>query len=150
MNSFDKALNHAEAQCRENGSKLTDKRKTVLLGLLKSKRALSAYELTDYCRDELGETLPSMSVYRILDFLESEQLVHKLKLANRYVACSHIACDHKHAVPQFLICEQCHKVSELDIKSSTMRALHDNVKNAGYQLTNPQLELSCVCNECAA
>ena len=76
----------------------------MLQGLLQSKQALSAYELADYCRDELGESMPPMSVYRILEFLEGVQLVHKLKLANRFVACDHITCDHKHGVPQFLIC----------------------------------------------
>ena len=37
-----------------------------------------------------------MSIYRILEFLESQQLVHKLKLTNRYVACVHITCNHEH------------------------------------------------------
>lgn len=149
MSSHKQALARAEAQCVENGSKLTRKRKTVLLGLLQSKRALSAYELADYCRDELGESMPPMSVYRILEFLESEQLVHKLKLANRFVACVHINCDHQHAISQFLICEQCHRVSEVDIKASTMRVLRNNVESAGFQLVNPQLEMNCICDECA-
>lgn len=149
MSSHQKALDHAEKQCIDLGSKLTKKRKAVLLGLLQSKRALSAYELADYCRDELDESMPSMSVYRILEFLESNQLAHKLKLANRFVACAHITCDHQHAVPQFLICEQCYKVSELDIKASTMRALRDNVEKAGFKLASPQLEINCICDECA-
>ena len=100
MSIHKQALARAEAQCMEHGNKLTEKRKTVLLGLLQSERALSAYELADYCRDELGQPMPPMSVYRILEFLESEQLVHKLKLANRFVACVHITCDHSHAVSQ--------------------------------------------------
>jgi Fur family zinc uptake transcriptional regulator len=149
MSSYQQALAHAEAQCIQHGSKLTSKRKAVLLGLLQSGRALSAYELADYCRDELGESMPPMSVYRILEFLEGEQLVHKLKLANRFVACVHITCDHQHAVPQFLICEQCHRVSEVDIKASTMRALRDNVEGAGFRLVTPQLEMNCICDQCA-
>ncbi|MEM7256231.1 MAG: transcriptional repressor [Pseudomonadota bacterium] len=99
MSSHQQVLARAEAQCLQNGSKLTKKRKAVLRGLLESNRALSAYELADYCKEQLGESMPPMSVYRILEFLEAEQLVHKLKLANRFVACVHITCDHKHAVP---------------------------------------------------
>lgn len=149
MSSYQAAIEHAENHCAAHGTKLTQKRKTVLLGLLHSEKALSAYELADYCRDELGEPLPQMSVYRILEFLESEQLVHKLKLANRFVACAHITCDHKHAVPQFLICEQCYRVSEIDIKKSTLRDIQNNVENAGFKLTSPQLELNCICDNCA-
>lgn len=149
MSSVKKTLAHAQAQCLESGSKLTEKRKVVLQGLLQSKQALSAYELADYCRDELGESMPPMSVYRILEFLEGVQLVHKLKLANRFVACDHITCDHKHGVPQFLICQECNRVSEIGLKESTLRALRQNVENAGYKLVSPQLEMDCVCADCA-
>lgn len=149
MSSYMKALTHAEAQCADNGTKLTAKRKLVLQALLRSQQALSAYEVADYCKEELGESMPPMSVYRILEFLESEQLVHKLKLANRFVACVHITCDHKHAVPQFLICEQCNKVSEVSIKESTLHALRNNVEAAGYKLASPQIEMNCLCQSCA-
>ena len=74
------------------------------MGLLESDKALSAYELTEFCRDRLGFDLLPMSVYRILEFLEGEHLAHRLNLANKYVACSHITCEHEHDVPQFLIC----------------------------------------------
>ena len=98
MTRLQHILNHAEQQCLDNGSRLTEKRKKVLSGLLQSDRALSAYELVDYCNETYNESFAAMSVYRILEFLEQEQLVHKLNLANRYVACVHITCDHQHAV----------------------------------------------------
>lgn len=149
MNSHNKSIEHAEQQCLRNGTKLTHKRKSVLLGLLKSSHAMSAYELSDFCKEELGEPMPPMSVYRILEFLESEELVHKLKLANRFVACIHITCDHKHATPQFLICMNCYRVSEITIKDSTLRALRSSVNDAGYKLVNPQIEMNCLCAECS-
>ncbi len=111
MDNIDKTLHHAEQHCKSNGSRLTDKRKQVLLGLVQSGKAVSAYELIDYCKSEFGETIQAMSIYRILDFLEQEQLVHKLTTANKYIACSHITCSHDHAVPQFLICSQCQSSS---------------------------------------
>ena len=51
---------------------------------------MSAYELVDYCKETYGVSPPPMSVYRILDFLQQERLVHKLNLANKYIACAHI------------------------------------------------------------
>ena len=143
-------IEHAEQHCKAHGARLTNKRKQVLSGLLKSKKALSAYELADYCKAEFGEAIPAMSVYRILDFLQDERLVHKLSLANKYVACSHITCDHDHGVPQFLICGQCQKVEEIAISKSTMRELKRNIAEAGFHLVSQQLELDCLCRDCMA
>jgi len=142
-------LDSAEKQCQLRGTRLTQKRRIILKGLVSSKHAMTAYELVDYCKSELGESIPAMSVYRILEFLESEKLVHKLKLANRYVACIHITCSHQHAVPQFLICTKCFRVEEADISRSTMNALKRNVESAGYELLSEQIEVDCVCSSCA-
>ena len=148
MSRVQAILNHAENNCKAHGVKLTNKRKQVLSCLLKSNKALSAYEIADYCKAEFGETIPAMSVYRILEFLQDEHLVHKLNLANKYVACSHITCDHDHAVPQFLICGQCQRVKEISISKSTIKKLQNNVEDAGFHLVSPQLEMNCLCENC--
>lgn len=148
MASVETIIEHAQSQCQHRGTRLTDKRKAVLTGLLNSQQALSAYELIDVCRETLGEKLPAMSMYRILEFLEGEQLVHKLKLANRYVACTHISCDHQHEVPQFLICIECYRVEETAISKSILDTLHGSVKKVGFELVSPQLEINCVCGDC--
>lgn len=149
MTSISQTLDHAEASCRAHGARLTEKRKRILSGLLQSQKAQSAYELIDYMQREFGESLPPTTVYRILDFLASENLVHKLHLANKYVACSHISCDHSHEVPQFLICDECSAVKEVGIKKSLINTLESNVEASGYVLKSPQLELHCLCRECA-
>lgn len=148
MNNINQIIDHAEQHCKAHGSRLTPKRKQVLSGLLQSQKALSAYELIDVCKTQFGETLPAMSMYRILDFLQNERLVHKLNLANKYVACSHITCDHKHAVPQFLICDQCQSVKEISISKSVIVELQQNVEDAGFYLVSPQLEMNCICESC--
>ena len=148
MSRVQHIIEHAEQQCREHGSRLTQKRKQVLSGLLQSEKALSAYELMDYCKTQFGDNIPAMSVYRILNFLEGEHLVHKLNLANKYVACSHITCDHAHEVPQFLICRQCQRVKEINISKSTIIELNQNVEDAGFHLISPQLETNCLCESC--
>ena len=150
MERVENIIEHAEQHCKAHGARLTNKRKQVLSGLLKSQKALSAYELVDYCKAEFGEAIPAMSVYRILDFLQDEHLVHKLSLANKYVACSHITCDHAHGVPQFLICGKCQKVEEISISQSTITELQHNVTQAGFHLVSQQLELDCLCDDCMA
>ena len=148
MNHVDRIIGHAEQHCKAHGARLTAKRKQVLTGLIQSDKALSAYELVAFCNRQYGESMPAMSVYRILEFLEDEHLVHKLSLANKYVACAHIVCNHAHAVPQFLICRQCSKVKEIAIEPATINELRANVSEAGFKLISTQLEMNCLCEGC--
>ena len=150
MSEIQTTLKHAEQHCKNHSVRLTNKRKQVLSGLLASGKAMSAYELADYCKTEFGSAMPAMSVYRILDFLGEEHLVHKLNSSNKYVACSHISCDHGHDVTQFLICEQCQRVKEINVKQSMIEHLRDNVTQAGFHLLSPQLEMKCLCEQCFA
>jgi Fur family zinc uptake transcriptional regulator len=89
-----------------------------------------------------------MSVYRILEFLQEERLVHKLNLANKYIACAHITCDHDHGISQFLICDNCQTVKEITVKKSTINTLKRSVEDAGFDLLSPQMELNCLCHDC--
>ncbi|MFD1216003.1 MULTISPECIES: Fur family transcriptional regulator [Microbulbifer] len=141
-------LGAAERTCRDSGVRLTEKRKHILTILLRSKTPLSAYEIADQYSRVHEESIPAMSVYRMLDFLVEENLAHKLNSENKYLACGHIACDHSHQTPQFLICSRCHKVREIGIKPEVIAALRDTVEGAGYYLQTSQLELDCLCDDC--
>ncbi len=142
-------IESAELQCKASGSRLTAKRKLVLSALVHAAKAISAYEIIELCKEEFGESLPAMSVYRILEFLQEEGLVHKLDLANKYVACSHISCDHAHATSQFLICSECQTVKEVSISPSIIEQLSLNVEEAGFDLSGFQLEMNCICKVCS-
>ncbi|NRA24067.1 MAG: transcriptional repressor [Oleispira sp.] len=148
MKNVDHIIHHAEEYCRNHGIRLTIKRKHVLTRLIQAEKALSAYELMDACQENNGEVISAMSVYRILEFLENETLVHKLNLANKYVACAHINCNHTHGVSQFLICSNCSKVKEININPNTMADLQATVQERGFTLIRPQLEMNCLCNDC--
>ena len=139
----------AEQICQSNGGRLTDKRKRILEIILRSSVPMSAYEVADTYNRQSDTSMPPMSVYRILDFLVSAELAHKLASANKYVACSHIVCKHSHEVPQFLICRPCHRVKEIAIKKTIVEELRTNVDSVGYKLMNTQLELDCLCEQCA-
>lgn len=143
-------IKEVEHRCKAQGARFTDKRKLVFSALLKSDKPMSAYELADYCRTEHGQSIPAMSVYRILDFFQSQHLVHKLSMANKYVACAHITCDHEHGEPQFLICSACQKVNEISLAKTAMNALKRSIDEAGFQLTDSKLEVSCLCQQCAS
>lgn len=141
-------LHKAEHSCVESGGRLTVKRKNILTALLSADMPQSAYEIADYYKEAFNETIPVMSVYRMLEFLIKESLVHKLISTNKYVACSHIACNHVHEVPQFLICDQCHHVREVGVKKDIIDALQNSVESADFYLNSPELELHGICKDC--
>ena len=144
-----RVLGEAERHCSEKGVRFTTKRKLVLEALLNSDRSLSAYELADYCRAEQGSVMLPMSVYRILDFLASERLVHRIKTTNKFIACSHISCEHDHKAWQFLICQNCDKVEEVDLEKSILNKITDAIQEVGFQVAGRQFELEGVCSDCS-
>ena len=150
QDALEKTLLRASEICSKSGTRFTEKRRSVLQKLIVSSVPLSAYEIGGLLNDDDGSSMPTMSIYRILDFLETEQLVHKLSSANKYVACSHINCSHSHEVPQFLICGKCKGVKEISVSESVINKLRSEDSNAGYSLTNSHLEINCTCNACLA
>jgi len=146
--TIDKILEKAKRNCEEQGVKLTSKRENVLVSIIRAGEAVSAYELAERYRESYGQSIPAMSVYRILDFLVELSLVHKLTSANKYIACSHISCSHSHQLPQFLICENCHAVTEIGIKNAVIEELKASVEKTGFKLTTQQLELQGLCEKC--
>ncbi len=143
-------LNRAAKICAESGNRFTEKRKGILRILIESEKPLSAYEVADSYNKISKSNMPAMSVYRILEFLESEKLTHKLSSTNKYVACSHITCGHNHGMPQFLICEKCNKVKEISIAKNIISQLEGQVAQAGFKLTDSHIELQCICSGCVA
>lgn len=149
MNNIEQILIHAKDICEANGVKLTVKREKILRVLLAAKLPLSAYEIIELCRSEYDLRISPISIYRMLNVLESQSLIHKLKSANKYIACIHITCDHEHTSPQFLICYECGKVTELEVSNEMLKSLKMSITNAGFIAETMQLELDCLCLSCS-
>jgi len=145
---IEEIIKKSQEACALAGAKLTSKRKNVLIVLLASTTPLSAYEIVERYKAQFQESLPVMSVYRMLDFLIHEKLVHKLETASQYMSCAHIACDHQHETPQFLICDRCGNVKEVGIKKRIMDELERSIQSTGFTLAHKQLELHGVCKNC--
>lgn len=143
-------ISKAKDVCARSGGRLTDKRKHVLECLLESNMPLSAYEIADSYNKVSEKSMPTMSVYRILEFLEEKSLVHKLNSANKYVACSHILGGCTQEIIQFLICGKCQSAKEVAVSKGIIDELGKLVGKVGYTLTSSQLELQCFCNNCSA
>ncbi len=149
MQKIDSILQSAQEKCANAGVKLTDKRQKILQIMIQSDVPLSPYEVVDQYNAAFDAKMPANSAYRILDFLAEENLAHKLASANKYIACSHIACNHQHDVPQFLICHRCDRVKEVMIDRTLVDEIANTVKAAGYQMRSTAIELDCLCAACA-
>jgi Fur family zinc uptake transcriptional regulator len=140
------ALKHAEARCMERAQRLTPIRRQVLEVLLESHRPLGAYEIIDKFAAGGGRPAP-ITVYRALDFLRDNGLVHRIESRNAFIACvgDHGAGD----LIVFLICERCGDVGE-----AASVAVADQIKGAaraaGFTPKAPVIEISGICAHCRA
>lgn len=138
-------LARAESLCQERGARLTEQRKTVLQLLCVSDKPLSAYELLDRMRGVVKNPAPP-TVYRALDFLLEQGLVHKLESLHAYIGCAHP--DHPHA-SQFLICDDCGEVAEVE-DASVAKSLKAAGKAIGFHTRRPVVEVLGTCAQCTA
>lgn len=146
--STDAILAKADQHCQERGERLTPKRQRLLALLLEAQGPKSAYDLIADHDQAYGEAPAAMSVYRMLNFLVDAGLVHKLATTNQFMACTHIACDHSHERPQFLICDECHGVEEVSIHRNLLVELKASAEEVGFLMGSQQLEVHGRCKRC--
>ena len=103
------ALARADTLCQERGVRLTELRRRVLEILWNSPTPLGAYAILDVLRAD-GRPGAPPTVYRALDFLLEQGLIHRLASLNVFVGCRQP--DNRHG-GQFLICRDCGQVNEL-------------------------------------
>jgi Fur family zinc uptake transcriptional regulator len=105
-----RGLARARARCEANRTQLTDLRALVLELLLQRGKATKAYDLlADLSARQPG--VAPMTVYRALDFLVEQHLVHKVVSTSSFVVCEHTD-DQPHEDPVFLVCERCGSTTE--------------------------------------
>jgi Fur family transcriptional regulator, zinc uptake regulator len=143
------ALAAALALCRRANISLTPSRQRILEILAGEGRPLGAYEMIDRVALATGKRPAPISIYRALDFLLENGLVHRLASRNTYLACGH---GHGHGAREpivFLICDVCGEVVE-----ATSPAIHGALSElAGQAEFSPRaqvMEVTGRCRICAA
>jgi Fur family zinc uptake transcriptional regulator len=138
------ALAHAEALCAQRAQRLTPLRRQVLEVLLESHKPLGAYEIID--RAALTGARPApITIYRALDFLRDNGLVHRIESRNAFVACvnNHASGD----LVVFLLCERCGEVGEAP-SAAVAGELKTAARAAGFMPKAPVIEIGGVCANC--
>ena len=140
------ALAHAEALCAKRAQRLTPIRRQVLEALLASHKPLGAYEIIECAGDKSARPAP-ITVYRALNFLRAQGLVHRIESRNAFVACvnNHGSDD----LVVFLICERCGEVGEAPAVT-VAENLKAAARAAGFTPKVPVIEIAGICAHCRA
>ncbi|PWS35803.1 transcriptional repressor [Falsiroseomonas bella] len=150
--SVEATLDEAAAACAARGAQLTDLRRQVLRLILAAPHPIGAYALLDQLRAERPGAAPP-TVYRALDFLRQQGLVHRVERLNAFVGCTgaeaHHACGHGHDHPhQFLICSVCGATAEV-CDSRVSEAVASAARAAGFRPVRMTVEVEGRCAACA-
>jgi Fur family zinc uptake transcriptional regulator len=146
-------LAQAETICLRRGTRLTSLRRQVLGLVIDSGKPTGAYDLLDRLR-RLHRGAAPPTIYRALDFLLEQGLIHKVERLSAFVGCVHGIEDddeddtHLHAV-QFLICKNCGGVTEMSDGAIGQALLHA-ARTHGFALSGSTVEAEGVCAQCRA
>ena len=141
----DDAIARAVEICEKRGVRFTDLRKTVLSLVWNGHEAVKAYDVLDQLA-ALGGSAKPPTVYRALEFLMEQGLVHKIESLNAYVGCPHPGDDH---VSQFFICDDCGEVEEANLPDLEI-LISAQAKKSGFNIYRQTVEIRGQCQECSS
>ncbi len=138
------ALARAEALCQERGVRLTEIRRRVLEVIWSGHRPLGAYDILATLAQESGGKPQPPTVYRALEFLQEQGLVHRVETLNAFVGCP---LPEEHHRGQLLLCRACGDAAEL-VEEQGLRAMQRAAEALGFKVEGFTVELSGLCPSC--
>ncbi len=139
------ALDAAIAHCREEGARLTPLRRKVLQAVWQSHVPLGAYEICDALVGQGDRVLPP-TIYRALEFLENNGLVHRIESRNAFIGCNQPGAHHH---GRYLICSECGLVAELP-GDDLMDGFIGEASALNFEARSVRVEAVGLCAACAA
>lgn len=139
------ALDTAIDLCENRGNRLTPVRRRVLELIWRSHAPVGAYALLAVLREEGWNAAPP-TVYRALDFLLENGLVHRLESFNAFIGCSDPRRPHQ---GQHLICRRCGSVTEI-AAAEIIGAIRTSAVALGFTVEQQTVEILGICRDCTA
>jgi len=140
------ALMEADTLCGQKGLRLTALRRRVLELVWQSHKPLGAYDILGVLSEQDGRRAAPPTVYRALDFLLENGLVHRIASLNAFIGCVHP--EHAHQ-GQFLICRACHVAVELE-DAPISEAINQGAAGIGFTVEAQTVEVVGLCASCKA
>ncbi len=131
--------------CARRNLRLTELRRRVLELVWGGHQPMGAYDILEELRRERRGAQPP-TVYRALEFLMENGLVHRIESLNAFVGCGEPGRPHG---GQFLICRRCRAVAEMD-DPEIASVLSRNAARAGFRVARQTVELDGLCSACDA
>jgi Fur family transcriptional regulator, zinc uptake regulator len=137
------ALASAAVLCERAGQRLTPLRQRVLELVWSSHQPIGAYAILDRLKED-GRSAAPPTVYRALEFLLEQGLVHRIESLNAFVGCPQPGDGH---LVQFLICRKCGTAAEVEDRR-VAEAIGRSAAERGFALEGRVIELSGLCEHC--
>lgn len=137
------AVSRAHDLCSSRGAKLTELREQVLELVWRSHAPIGAYQILDQLAATRGRVAPP-TVYRALEFLSREGLIHRIDSLNAYIGCPQPGSPHE---AYFFICRECGDAAEIH-DEELGAALARCVRRAAFQVETATVELAGLCARC--
>lgn len=138
------ALLRADALCAARGARLTSLRRRVLELVWSGHKPRGAYAILEDLSGSEGRPTAPLTVYRALEFLVAQGLVHRIESLNAYIGCAAPGIDHS---GQFLVCEGCGTATELD-DPRIAEAIRTAARDRGFRIARPTVEVRGLCPAC--
>ena len=137
-------LEQIQLYCNKNKIKFTNLRKRIYQIILEQSNPIKAYEILEIFKKELPKSRP-FTIYRTLDFLIENRLIHKLQNNNSYMICQHP--EKKHLGCSIFICQECQNISEICNQNVNL-SINQSAKNNNFKINNVTLEIGGICSSC--
>ncbi len=133
------------------GFRITKPRRLVLELLDKTNKPLSAYEIKAKL-DAKGSKIDTVSIYRILECLEENHLIHRTLTTGKVSKCQleHESQCHRHQhdhCHHLLICQQCEAVEEVHCPG-TASLVKEVEKSTQFKIQSHSIEFLGLCKTC--
>ena len=115
----------------------------VLHLLLSNHGAFSAYDIAETL-SKTGKRIQPIQIYRSLEKLMALGVVHRLSTKNGFVACYE---DGKCTVGQFLICDKCDSVKEIDSELLDLE-IKNSAQEQNFSIVSKNVEVLGLCHNC--
>ncbi|WP_316976703.1 Fur family transcriptional regulator [Shumkonia mesophila] len=139
----EEALERAGEICERRQVRLTPLRRRVLQAVWSGHKPIGAYDILTMLTSERGMTAPP-TVYRALEFLLENRLIHRIESLNAFVGCTKPGRDHAW---QLLICRSCGRVAEIS-DTELEDSIAGAAARAGFTLQRRVIELAGLCSAC--
>lgn len=137
-------LMEADTLVRHQGARFTPMRRATFEFLLGQKAPLSAYDILAQLETSLKKKLAPPTVYRALEFLLEQGLIHRLETNNAYLACDHPGRHHESI---YLVCSACGVTQEVD-DPVVAQLLESRAGLHGFAPSRQVIEVQGLCRSC--